>query len=273
MARAAGGAITVSSSTRLFAVSPMPSPLPKLRMQRSLSAPASANPGGNVIACGHATDVRSSSVHGCAADKADISSVSDVMATWCRFMIVLSTNADRMAATGTTCEEPPAGDPAVASIADGEPLADVFRCLDFVDKRNRVILHRDPALAILADQQPVTAEPEPSGALAGCELGRRRQEGPIEVARAAQHVEKRAPRCRFRLVRIRKVGRVHGLHAGCHFQRAGTAHDQQPSDPCLPDRRDDRARVRQGDRKSTRLNSSHHSISYAVFCLKKKKNK
>src|SRR5438876_8882360 len=29
----------------------------------------------------------------------------------------------------------------------------------------------------------------------------------------------------------------------------------------------------QGDRKSTRLNSSHPSISYAVFCLKKKKNK
>src|SRR5574337_1502435 len=27
------------------------------------------------------------------------------------------------------------------------------------------------------------------------------------------------------------------------------------------------------DRKSTRLNSSHHSISYAVFCLKKKKKK
>src|SRR5207249_6991152 len=28
-----------------------------------------------------------------------------------------------------------------------------------------------------------------------------------------------------------------------------------------------------GDRKSTRLNSSHVSISYAVFCLKKKNNK
>src|SRR2546421_2869818 len=28
-----------------------------------------------------------------------------------------------------------------------------------------------------------------------------------------------------------------------------------------------------GDRKSTRLNSSHDQISYAVFCLKKKKNK
>src|SRR2546426_5349982 len=29
----------------------------------------------------------------------------------------------------------------------------------------------------------------------------------------------------------------------------------------------------QGDRKSTRLNSSHLVISYAVFCLKKKKRK
>src|SRR5438105_11030579 len=29
---------------------------------------------------------------------------------------------------------------------------------------------------------------------------------------------------------------------------------------------------RSGDRKSTRLNSSHEWISYAVFCLKKKKN-
>src|SRR2546422_2031817 len=31
--------------------------------------------------------------------------------------------------------------------------------------------------------------------------------------------------------------------------------------------------ARGGDRKSTRLNSSHGYISYAVFCLKKKKNK
>src|SRR5688572_31342824 len=31
-------------------------------------------------------------------------------------------------------------------------------------------------------------------------------------------------------------------------------------------------RYRGADRKSTRLNSSHSQISYAVFCLKKKKN-
>src|SRR3989442_7665517 len=31
--------------------------------------------------------------------------------------------------------------------------------------------------------------------------------------------------------------------------------------------------LRLGDRKSTRLNSSHVRISYAVFCLKKKKHR
>src|SRR5438477_1529215 len=47
-----------------------------------------------------------------------------------------------------------------------------------------------------------------------------------------------------------------------------------------PHRRADAARNRRhrlfagaADRKSTRLNSSHMSISYAVFCLKKKKKK
>src|SRR3712207_7164511 len=34
---------------------------------------------------------------------------------------------------------------------------------------------------------------------------------------------------------------------------------------------DGRALVGAADRKSTRLNSSHANISYAVFCLKKKK--
>src|SRR2546430_6654460 len=42
-------------------------------------------------------------------------------------------------------------------------------------------------------------------------------------------------------------------------------------DPHAGDRRGDRSRSRRLDRKSTRLNSSHSQISYAVFCLKKKK--
>src|SRR5258705_8531696 len=37
--------------------------------------------------------------------------------------------------------------------------------------------------------------------------------------------------------------------------------------------RDDAGAAQGKDRKSTRLNSSHLGISYAVFCLKKKKNK
>src|SRR5438094_1491694 len=37
--------------------------------------------------------------------------------------------------------------------------------------------------------------------------------------------------------------------------------------------RGDASRTIEGDRKSTRLNSSHRTISYAVFCLKKKKKR
>src|SRR2546422_6514828 len=55
----------------------------------------------------------------------------------------------------------------------------------------------------------------------------------------------------------------------------GTANSSRKSDRCdgriSPSR--DRRRVRRRDRKSTRLNSSHGYISYAVFCLKKKKKK
>src|SRR5688572_32764651 len=43
---------------------------------------------------------------------------------------------------------------------------------------------------------------------------------------------------------------------------------------CRPARRVSRPRApAHADRKSTRLNSSHSQISYAVFCLKKKKIK
>src|SRR5207245_9413905 len=51
------------------------------------------------------------------------------------------------------------------------------------------------------------------------------------------------------------------------YDSAAIAHDSRWSLP-LPSRADTFAYI---DRKSTRLNSSHGSISYAVFCLKKKK--
>src|SRR2546430_9174327 len=56
-------------------------------------------------------------------------------------------------------------------------------------------------------------------------------------------------------------------HDGRARRLPGSEHDER--DPALRVRR----RAARRDRKSTRLNSSHSQISYAVFCLKKKKKK
>src|SRR5947208_6629452 len=55
-----------------------------------------------------------------------------------------------------------------------------------------------------------------------------------------------------------------GLRIGLQLEHVGLEqnHFEQFGDALALDRR---------DRKSTRLNSSHQIISYAVFCLKKKK--
>src|SRR3712207_7897141 len=55
---------------------------------------------------------------------------------------------------------------------------------------------------------------------------------------------------------------------------ADTANASPPSAIPVSQSRQNRVRCRRNspDRKSTRLNSSHANISYAVFCLKKKKN-
>src|SRR5207245_9579420 len=58
----------------------------------------------------------------------------------------------------------------------------------------------------------------------------------------------------------RCAGEPHRGRGGATGERRGTWHSRYGA----------RERV---DRKSTRLNSSHGSISYAVFCLKKKKTK
>src|SRR5207245_9882842 len=51
-----------------------------------------------------------------------------------------------------------------------------------------------------------------------------------------------------------------------------SVHRQRQARSCGASRSEARDHRRHQDRKSTRLNSSHGSISYAVFCLKKKKN-
>src|SRR5947209_10567774 len=49
-----------------------------------------------------------------------------------------------------------------------------------------------------------------------------------------------------------------------------TPHARCPFPPPIAAARAEARFPRDGDRKSTRLNSSHANISYAVFCLKKK---
>src|SRR5437899_6713026 len=58
------------------------------------------------------------------------------------------------------------------------------------------------------------------------------------------------------------------MHARVSFGRKSRI---RPEGRCLVLRTHELGFV--GDRKSTRLNSSHLGISYAVFCLKKKKKK
>src|SRR2546430_8750685 len=52
-------------------------------------------------------------------------------------------------------------------------------------------------------------------------------------------------------------------------EQTALAHDAAPT---LSEHRIERDGRKREDRKSTRLNSSHSQISYAVFCLKKKKH-
>src|SRR5207253_10162466 len=54
-----------------------------------------------------------------------------------------------------------------------------------------------------------------------------------------------------------------------HLGKPGMKHSHVPN----PKISSPKETTNHTDRKSTRLNSSHVAISYAVFCLKKKKNK
>src|SRR5690349_23601989 len=68
---------------------------------------------------------------------------------------------------------------------------------------------------------------------------------------------------------VHGAARLHGgalPPAGCRLRHRDRIADRRPQRRGA--RRPDRAVP---DRKSTRLNSSHVEISYAVFCLKKKK--
>src|SRR2546426_8380905 len=68
------------------------------------------------------------------------------------------------------------------------------------------------------------------------------------------------------LLGLRPLGMGGALVVGARHARLGASHVGNREAPLRRSRRGARR-----DRKSTRLNSSHLVISYAVFCLKKKK--
>src|SRR5690349_23146240 len=69
---------------------------------------------------------------------------------------------------------------------------------------------------------------------------------------------KRHAHRRIRAEHLQRLrGRFHAPEKGAAIPRLLSDHARSHASP--------------GDRKSTRLNSSHVEISYAVFCLKKKK--
>src|SRR5204862_6672951 len=79
----------------------------------------------------------------------------------------------------------------------------------------------------------------------------------------------------FRCELRQQPQRDHGEERHRAVQQCLPADQNQVRHRCQQQGRDQarRAAVDAGDRKSTRLNSSHVEISYAVFCLKKKKKR
>src|SRR3712207_7728629 len=69
-----------------------------------------------------------------------------------------------------------------------------------------------------------------------------------------------------------RAGASRGRSSACRSGCATRAPCQRPCPGRGPSRARGRLPPRSTDRKSTRLNSSHANISYAVFCLKKKVN-
>src|SRR3712207_8909179 len=70
----------------------------------------------------------------------------------------------------------------------------------------------------------------------------------------------------------RDQGREHLLRPASQHLKGDVAERLVPYQLARPLQEEDDRKGARGDRKSTRLNSSHANISYAVFCLKKKKN-
>src|SRR2546422_2564204 len=113
----------------------------------------------------------------------------------------------------------------------------------------------------------------PGGAVHGMPLAEQRPQRALERALHRRHARLLLPAAERGAVILEQQGKsVAQAVAGGGWRSRGRPAPNARSSP--PGNRASAARGRRfpgGDRKSTRLNSSHGYISYAVFCLKKKK--
>src|SRR2546428_7771938 len=113
------------------------------------------------------------------------------------------------------------------------------------DRQHHAPAHRD--LVPVGDGHATDGADREDGTLGGIDDGR--ELGDVEHAEIRDRERCARQLMSLQLPRARSLGQITRLHADL-TQGLGVE-----------------------DRKSTRLNSSHDQISYAVFCLKKKKNK
>src|SRR6266516_7361612 len=128
------------------------------------------------------------------------------------------------------------------------------RVREQLERERRAMHHLTPAPAIARPAQP--APPARHG---GVELGgdvgigvRRRGLARLD---AVKHEDGRPPGPGTAI--CARTSPPSKISSGQRVERLSTSSAERNSAPC-------------GDRKSTRLNSNHRTISYAVFCLKKK---
>src|SRR2546422_3074140 len=169
------------------------------------------------------------------------------------------------------------------------PYTTLFRSLEVQEcERDGRLALREESVQRVPQQQPVEQSPaqkrEREGQISeGCEQHSEGRAVLVEVEvlfrvgrvqiPTGEQVETRRPK-NAHVVRMaeygllkRHEGRARDVQREHEQAGPGEGFHHPPRDR-VPNLRRDR-----GDRKSTRLNSSHGYISYAVFCLKKKKKK
>src|SRR5262249_12164175 len=113
------------------------------------------------------------------------------------------------------------------SVPDGETLPPMLGCLELVDERDGIVLHRDAALVLLVGDQFVRSQTELARALPGQEVGGRSQVGPVD-RRSSEYVQRLEMCLGDRRIRLGQMPRIDQRYAGGYVQAARSADNEEP---------------------------------------------